>query len=86
MNVRRYVDMTGIKNTAWFSITNLIKAVEQVTQAGPLQSWSWIERMEASSKGVVAFLQHSFQKGQWLGQVALGIIVQPGQAVIHSFR
>lgn len=64
---------------------NLVQAVEQVTEAGPLQCWSRVERVEAGSESVVALLQNSFKQGQRLGQVALGIVVQLGQAVVHAF-
>lgn len=57
----------GFKNTVKLAaVIDLIKAVEQVTQTCPLQSWGWVERVEASSKGVVALLQHSFKQGQRL--------------------
>lgn len=63
----------------------LVQAVEQITQAGPLQSWGWIERVEAGGEGVVALLQHGFQQSKRLRQVALWVIVQLGQAVVHAF-
>lgn len=42
--------------------------------------------MKACGEGVVALLQHGFQKGKRLRQVALGVVVQFGQAVVHAFR
>lgn len=57
-------DSVLFKNTETRSaVTNLVQAVEQVTEAGPLQSWGWVERVEASSEGVVALLEHRFQQG-----------------------
>lgn len=47
----------------WSAIVHLVQAVEQVTEAGPLQGWGWVERVEASSEGIVALLKHSFQQG-----------------------
>lgn len=74
-----------IKKKCQTSVTYLIQAVQQVTKTGPLQGWSWVERVEASSEGVVALLQHSFKQSKWLRQVALGVVVQLGQAVVHAF-
>lgn len=45
------------------AVTDLVQAVEQVTEAGPLQSRGWVKRVEAGREGVVALLQHSFQQG-----------------------
>lgn len=42
--------------------------------------------MEAGGECVVALLQHSLQQGEGLGQVALGVVVQLGQAVVHALR
>ena len=69
----------------WCNIIDLVETVEQVTEAGPLQSRGRVERVEAGSEGVVALLQHSFQQGQRLRQVALGVVVQLSQAVVHAF-
>lgn len=63
----------------------LVEAVEQVAETGPLQCRGWVEGVEACSEGVVALLQHGFQQGKRLRQVALGVIVQFGQAVVHAF-
>lgn len=42
--------------------------------------------MKAGGEGVVTLLQHSFQQGERLRQVALRVIVQFSQAVVHAFR
>lgn len=63
----------------------LVQAVEEVAEAGPLQGRSRVEGVEAGGESVVALLQNGFQQGQGLGQVALGVVVQLGQAVVHAF-
>ena len=55
--------------------TYLIQAVEQVTQAGPLEGRGGVERVKADSEGVVALLQDSFQEYERLAEVALGVII-----------
>lgn len=62
----------------------LVKAVEQVTEAGPLQGRSRVKGVETGCECVVAFLQHCFKQGKGLAKVALRIIVQLGQAVVHA--
>lgn len=47
----------------WSVVIDLVQAVEQVTEAGPLQSRGRVERVKAGSEGVVTLLQHSFQQG-----------------------
>lgn len=69
----------------YFFLPNLVQAVEQVAEAGPLQGWSRVEGMKAGSERVVALLQNGFQQGQGLGEVALRVVVQLGQAVVHAF-
>lgn len=66
------------------SLTHLVEVVEQVAEAGPLQSGLGVEGVEAGGKGVVALLQHGLQQGEGLGEVALRVIVQLGQAVVHA--
>ncbi|TNN64531.1 hypothetical protein EYF80_025279 [Liparis tanakae] len=57
---------------SWSSaVTDLVQAVEQVAQAGPLQGRGRVEGVEAGGEGVVALLQHGLQQGQRLGQLSM---------------